>query len=115
VFHSAWIVFNCVGWASKRTRRWHLGTIALTAAAWFGLGAWYGWGYCPCTDWHWRVRERLGYDDPPSYIQVLISTVLGLEIEAHLADLIAVVTLVVAAVLSVALNIRDMRASPRTG
>jgi hypothetical protein len=41
--------------------------------------------------------------------------VLGLEIEAHLADLIAVVTLVIAAVLSVALNIRDMRASPRTG
>ena len=111
VFHSAWIVFNCVAWAWKRTRRWHLGTIALTAAAWFGLGAWYGWGYCPSTDWHWRVRERLGYDDPPSYIQVLISTVLGLEIEAHLADLIAVVTLVVAAVLSVTLNIRDMRAA----
>jgi hypothetical protein len=93
-----------MGW--KRTRRWHLGTISLTAAAWFGLGAWYGWGYCPSTDWHWRVRERLGYDDLPSYIQILIGTVLGLEIEPHLADLIAVVTLIIAAVLSITLNIR---------
>ena len=25
-----------------------------------GLGAVYGWGYCPCTDWHWDVKRRLG-------------------------------------------------------
>jgi hypothetical protein len=111
VFHSAWIVFNCVGWAWKRTRPWHLGTIALTAAAWFGLGAWYGWGYCPSTDWHWRVRERLGYDDPPSYIQVLVSTVAGLDIEATLADFVAVATLLVASALTIALNIRDFRSA----
>ena len=47
VFHTAWIVFNCVGWAWRRTRRWHLATVSLTALSWFGLGIRYGWGYCP--------------------------------------------------------------------
>jgi hypothetical protein len=22
---------------------------------------WYGYGYCLFTDWHWRIRELLGY------------------------------------------------------
>ena len=70
VFHTLWIVFKCLGWACRRTRRWQLATISLTALSWFGLGIWYGWGYCPFTDWHWQIRERLGYHDPPSYIQL---------------------------------------------
>jgi hypothetical protein len=59
VVHGAWTVFNCVGWAWRRTRRLHLIAVGLTAASWVGLGARYGWGYCPCTDWHWQVREQL--------------------------------------------------------
>jgi hypothetical protein len=109
VFHTLWIVFNCVGWAWKKTRRWHLATIALTALSWFGLGAWYGWGYCPCTDWHWRVRERLGYNDPPSYIQLLVRVVTGIELAPHVADALAVLTLVGAAALSVYFNARHDR------
>ena len=54
VFHTAWIAFNCVGWIWRRTRPWQLATVSLTALSWFGLGVWYGWGYCPCTDWHGR-------------------------------------------------------------
>ena len=65
VVHTAWIVFTCVGWIWKRTRPWQLMTVALSALSWFGLGVWYGWGYCPCTDWHWQVRTRLGVVDPP--------------------------------------------------
>ena len=66
VFHTAWIGFNCIGWAFQRTRRWHLATVAVTAFSWFVLGIRFGWGYCPFTDWHWHIRERLGYQDPPS-------------------------------------------------
>ena len=73
VFHTAWIAFNCVGWIWRRTRPWQLATVSLTALSWFGLGVWYGWGYCPCTDWHWQVRARLGHQDPPSYIQLLFA------------------------------------------
>ena len=109
VFHSAWIFFNCAGWAWQRTRPWHLLTISLTALSWFGLGMWYGWGYCPCTDWHWQVRARLGYVDPPSYVQLLIRELTRVDIQAVVANVIAMSVLVVAAVLGVALSLRDAR------
>ena len=109
VFHTLWIVFNCVGWASRRTRRWQLVTIALTGLSWFGLGPWYGWGYCPCTDWHWRVRERLGLVDPPSYIQLLVGELTGLALSTASANVLAVVVLAAATALGVAANLRDLR------
>lgn len=113
VFHTAWIAFNCLGWMSARTRPWHLATISLTALSWFGLGVWFGWGYCPCTDWHWAVRRRMGFSDPPSYIQLLIREVLGLEMRARTAEIIAVLTLVVTAAFSVILLVRDRRLARR--
>lgn len=109
VFHSAWILFNCVGWMWKRTRLWQLVTVSLTALSWFGLGFWYGWGYCPCTDWHWQIRARLGYHDPPSYIQLLIRELIGVDPGPQLADVLAVMTLIAAAAIGVALTIRDRR------
>lgn len=42
VFHTAWMIFNCVGWIWRRTRPWQLLTIILTALSWFVLGFWYG-------------------------------------------------------------------------
>lgn len=107
VLHTGWVVFNCVGWIWKRTRRWHLATIALTAGSWFGLGIWYGWGYCPCTDWHWAVRVRLGYSDPPSYMQLLVAELTGLELRAWIVDAATVGVFSVVAVLSIVLNLRD--------
>jgi hypothetical protein len=111
VFHSAWILFNCVGWMWRRTRRWQLVTVSLTAMSWFGLGLWYGWGYCPCTDWHWQVRARLGYLDPPSYIQLLIRQLLGVDLAPELANAVAVVTLTAVAGISVVLLLRDRRSA----
>jgi Protein of Unknown function (DUF2784) len=109
VFHTGWILFNCLGWIWRRTRPWQLATVSLTALSWFGLGAVYGWGYCPCTDWHWQIRARLGHVDPPSYVQLLIRELTGLDPGRAAADAVAVVTLAAAAVLSVALNLRDRR------
>ena len=114
IFHTAWIVFNCLGWMWQRTRPWHLATVSLTALSWFGLGVRYGWGYCPCTDWHWQVRARLGHDDPPSYIQLLIRELTGIDPGPTLADALAVITLVVVALLSAALNIRAHREARAT-
>lgn len=111
VLHTLWIVFNCVGWIWRRTRRWQLVTVALTGMSWFGLGLWYGWGYCPCTDWHWRVRARLGYQDPDSYVQLLARELLGLEVARALADAVAVATLGAAAVLGVVMHARGRRHS----
>lgn len=113
VFHTAWIAFTCVGWAWRRIRRWQLATVTLTALSWFGLGIWYGWGYCPSTDWHWQVRARLGYDNPPSYIQLLLREVVGIDLEARWANTLALGTLTIAALLGTVLNIRDSRRDTR--
>ena len=112
VFHSAWILFNCIGWIWKRIRVGHLVTVSLTAFSWVGLGPWYGWGYCPCTDWHWQVRARMGYRDPDSYLQLLIRELSGFDPAPRVANMLAVMTLAVVAVLSIALNIRDRRDAP---
>jgi hypothetical protein len=120
VFHSSWILFNCLGWIWRQTRRWQLGTVSLTALSWFGLGIRYGWGYCPCTEWHWQFRARLGHHDPPSYIQLMINEVLGVGLSPDAADALALVTLSGVAVISIRLNLRDWRARhtpgpPRSG
>jgi hypothetical protein len=112
VLHTSWIAFNCLGWIWKRTRPWQLATASLTALSWFGLGVWYGWGYCPYSDWHWQVRARLGFDDPPSYIQLLIHKLTGVDLDPGAADALAVVTLATSFVLGVVLTIRDRRRSP---
>jgi Protein of Unknown function (DUF2784) len=109
IVHGAWTLFNCVGWAWERTRRLHLAAVGLTAASWFGLGAVYGWGYCPCTDWHWQVRERLGYVDPPSYTQLLIQELTPFRPSTTLADAITLAVFLIAGGLSIALNARDRR------
>jgi hypothetical protein len=109
VFHTSWIAFICVGWAWRLTRPWHLATVLLTALSWVGLGIRYGWGYCPFTDWHWQIRARLGYHDPPSYVQLLISVVAGVNLDPDAADALALGTLIVVALLTGFLNIRDMR------
>jgi hypothetical protein len=110
VFHTVWIAFNCLGWIWRRTRPWQLVTVSLTGLSWFVLGAWYGWGYCPCTDWHWQVRLRLGYQDPPSYIQLLIRELTGFEPHPALADAVAVASLAGVSTLGVVLYARDRRA-----
>jgi hypothetical protein len=110
VFHTAFTLFNIVGWAFRKTRKWHLVTMLLTAASWFILGIWYGFGYCACTDWHWNVRERLGYHDQQrSYIHFLIVKFTGIDVNEKLVDNVTLIIFVAAFVLTIILNLRDRR------
>jgi hypothetical protein len=106
-FHTLWIGFTCVGWLWRRTRPWHLTAVGLTAFSWFGLGLWYGWGFCPCTDWHWQVRARLGYRDPDSYTHLLLRELSGVDVLPAQADALTAGVFALAAMLSIALNLRD--------
>jgi hypothetical protein len=95
VFHAALILFNMVGWAFVRTRRWHLLTFGGTAFMWFVVGAFVAWGYCPCSDAHFRVRRALGYDDPEtSYVQLLANRALHLGWTRETADGVALAVFV---------------------
>jgi hypothetical protein len=74
------------------------------------MGAWYGWGYCICTDWHWAVRENLGYHDKQnSYIHFLLEKFFGIQIDDRIVDQAVVIIFFMALVLSTILNIRDLR------
>lgn len=110
VFHSLLIFFIVFGWAWEKTRKANLGVILLTAFSWFFLGIWYGFGYCPCTDWHWQVREHLGYTDMPrSYIKFIIDTPTGLDLPAQWVDTATVTVFFAAMAVSAALNLWDFR------
>ena len=91
VFHTVLIAFNMVGWAWRRTRAAHLAVLAMTAFSWFVMGAFYGWGYCLCTDWHFRVRRLRGAPvTESSFVQLLIGKTTGVQLDRQAADALAV-------------------------
>ncbi len=90
VLHTLLMGFNMVGWAWKRTRVYHLIAVLFTAFSWFVFGAYYGWGYCICTDWHFQIRRQLGYADAgSSYLQLLASELFGISMDRATSDWIA--------------------------
>ncbi len=105
LFHLALIIFNLTGWIWKRTRRAHMFVICLTLASWTVLGFFYGFGYCPLTDWHWAVLEKLGKADlPNSYLKYLLDLLTGLDWNAQLVDGLAVGGLTFALIASIWVN-----------
>ncbi len=110
VFHTYIVLFIVFGWIWKKTRLANLILIVFTAFSWFFLGIWYGFGYCPCTDWHWQVRMKLGlYDSSTSYLEFLIEKLTGLDVSRAHVDIFAVAFLVAALCLSIVLNVRDLK------
>lgn len=114
VFHSAVIVFVLTGWIWKKTRKAHLILVLAVAFSWFVLGIWYGYGYCPCTDWHWMVRAELGiHDMPSSYTKFLIDTFTGWNADPRAVDILTLVLLVAAFFASLATNLADRQRKRR--
>ena len=108
VFHTFVILFNLFGWIWKCTRKANLICILLTAGSWLILGIFYGLGYCPLTDWHFDVLERLGHTElPSSYISFLVNRLTGLHPDQGLVDAVTVWGLVVALAASVFMNFRN--------
>ncbi len=109
IFHTMLIIFNCLGWILKTTRKWNLLTLTLTAFSWFFLGIWYGFGYCPSTDWHWQIREILGYPTySHSYVGFLIKVLTGISLNPLLVDTITLVSFIIALTMSILLNAIDL-------
>jgi glucose uptake protein GlcU len=110
VFHIGLIVFNLFGWMVKPWRKWNLITLGFTAFSWIVLGAFYGFGYCFLTDWHWQVRERLGYDNPfNSYIQFLIVKIFSVTVPEKWTDVVTAVLFFAALTMSITVNLRQWR------
>lgn len=108
--HAALVLFVLTGWMWRRTRRLHLLVLGLTLASWVGLGAWYGWGYCPLTDWHWCVKVAPGETAlPASYIKYYADALTGRSWSPLLVDAWVVGLTLATLCLSVSLNGRDWR------
>jgi hypothetical protein len=115
IFHSSLIIFNLFGWIWKRTRIYNLITLLLTGASWLFLGFIVGTpGYCPLTDWHFSVLNRLGVTDLPySYVKYLADRLTGLDFNPSLIDNITLYSFLAALVISLCLNIKDHRAKKK--
>ena len=114
IIHVALIVFNLTGWIWKRTRRLHLITLLLTAASWAILGIWYGLGYCPLTDWHWQVKEKLGETAlPNSFVKFILDKLLGTDLPVALVDNITLFSLLAAVVAAAVVNLAPLMTKKR--
>jgi len=103
--HIAFTLFNLLGWIWPRTRKLHLITMGATAASWFILGIWYGWGYCFLTDWQWTVKEKLGETNlPSSFIKYFADKLTGSDIDPSLVNTTTLVCFIAAVGLTIYVN-----------
>jgi hypothetical protein len=103
--HVAIVFFNLFGWIPRATRRAHLISIGLTAASWFLLGIWFGMGYCPFTDWQWKVKEALGERNlPHNFIEYFAEKLTGQDFDPSLVGILITVGFALAAGLSLYVN-----------
>jgi len=116
LFHSSLVIFNLFGWIYRKTRIWNLITLTLTGASWLLLGMIVGTlGYCPFTEWHFNILFNLGERNlPNSYIKYLTDRLTGLDVSELLVDKITLYSFLAALLISIFLNIRDLRNKRKT-
>jgi len=114
IFHSSLILFNLFGWIWSITRKFNLITLLLTGASWLILGLIVGrLGYCPLTDWHFNVLQKLGNTNlPDSYIKYLADRLTGLDFDPSLIDNITLYAFIASLAISLFMNIRSSDHKP---
>jgi ammonia channel protein AmtB len=102
LLHLAIIGFNLLGWIWRSTRKAHLILVALTAGSWLILGIWFGFGYCPITDWQWQIKEKLGETHLPySFNEYYAEKVTGTNFSTSLVDAVTAGSFALACILAV--------------
>ena len=87
IFHTLLIGFSVTGWIWTKTRRIHLAVMSLIGFSWVGLGFFYGFGYCPFTDWHWQVKRAMGEAVlPASYVKYYLDRLTGSDWDPSVVD-----------------------------
>ena len=109
IFHFILVIFIIFGWIWNKTRKAHLIVVAATVMSWFGLGYFYGWGYCFLTDWHWEIKRKLGQSiQTNSYIHFLIESSTGINLPERLVDQATFIIFLLIVVLVVVLQIKGL-------
>lgn len=107
VVHISIIIFIMIGWAFPSLRLVHLALVLLTLGSWFILGQWLGTGYCPISDWHWKIKTALAEGQPSgTYIHHLLQTMTRREWNSDTVDKSVLVGILAITAISLALNAR---------
>jgi len=115
IVHGVVTLFNLFGWIPRRTRRVHLVVIIATLASWSILGIFFGFGYCPFTDWQWDLKRRLGETGlPNSFVEYYLEILTGADLSPSFVDTLVLGSAVVALGMSLWLNLRRSRKTDRT-
>lgn len=105
VAHLVLIVFNLFGWIFRKTRLLNLFTLLLTFLSWFGLGLFWGVGYCPLTDWHWDIKRQMGeVEIPASYVEYFFDSILKVDVSSQFADYLTLSLFSLAFIISLFVN-----------
>ncbi|HPX55987.1 MAG TPA: DUF2784 family protein [Syntrophales bacterium] len=108
VLHACIISFTLLGWLWGPWRLYHLAWIVLTLGSWYGLGLWMGMGYCPVTEFHWTVKEKLGEGRPEcNYIYYWLAKLPAMTFDPGRVEKATVISTLLAGTVSLILNIRD--------
>lgn len=87
ILHLAIVIFLMTGWVWKQTRKIHFLLVSATVFCWVILGFWYGFGYCPITDWQWSIKAQRGETDlPNSFIKYIADYLTGRYISSSIID-----------------------------
>lgn len=112
--HLLVIGVNLFAWIWPKTRKFHLYIVAITLFCWLVLGIWYGFGYCPITDWQWQVKTKLGETHlPNSFVKYYLDKLAGRDIADTTVDVITLISFLVAIVCSVKVNFFNKAASQK--
>lgn len=105
IFHTFLVFFNLFGWIWKPIRKLNLISLLFVLFSWLILGIWYGIGYCPLTDLHWHIKNKIGETELPySYIKYLIDFYLNTDVNPAVVDYITAILFICALIVSVYLN-----------
>jgi hypothetical protein len=110
ILHFILIGFVMIGWLFPLLRTAHLIVVFLTLGSWFILGHWYGTGYCPITDWHWKIKDALGEGRPQgSYIHSVLEAIMRKKLDSASVDYVVLVGTISIAVLSLIMALSSSR------
>lgn len=106
--HLSIISFVLVGWLIPGARPAHLVLSLLTLGSWFVLGRWMGEGYCPVSDWHWKIKGAIGEGRPTvTYITFILRKITRTELDSNQVDRVVVVVTITVTLLSLFLNLKQ--------
>ena len=102
--HLAIIFFFLFGWLLSQTVLAHFILSILILLSWYGLGFFFGFGYCLVTDIQWKTKKRMGQEPYTEYyIKYMLDKMTGLDLNPNTVNAITTYTFFIILLFSTAL------------